>query len=109
MNSFENASSVYLFISRINHSCCPNCVAIGNKEKFNIRSIKAIPIGSEITISYIYLYYPFNERQRKLKEYNFICNCERCLLKNDSHLFVARCEQCENGKMYEENPGSFKC
>ena len=27
----ENASSVYLFISRINHSCCPNCVAIGNE------------------------------------------------------------------------------
>ena len=110
MNFFEsNGSSAYLFISRINHSCCPNCFAFTNEGKLNIRTIRNVNEGEEITISYIYLYNPWNERNKILKEYNFICTCERCFLKNDKNLRVIRCEQCKIGKMYENEKDSFKC
>lgn len=59
MNSFGiDGGSVYLLISRINHSCSPNCLHFKDKDKLNIRSINPIPAGTEITIFYIYLYYP---------------------------------------------------
>lgn len=63
MNSFSNnGSSAYLLISRINHSCCPNCLAFSDDLKKYIRTITPITKGTEITISYIFLYYPYTER-----------------------------------------------
>ena len=61
MNSFSNnGSSTYLLISRINHSCCPNSLAFSDDLKKFIRTMMPVKKGTEITISYIFLYYPFN-------------------------------------------------
>jgi hypothetical protein len=76
------ASHVGLFpkIARINHSCRPNC---GNywDEKSNLRVIYAardIAPGEEITVSYIPLLKSTKERQARLVQYGFTCDCSAC-------------------------------
>ncbi|KAG9229555.1 hypothetical protein BJ875DRAFT_474513 [Amylocarpus encephaloides] len=75
-------SNIGLFprIARINHSCRPNC---GNwwSSKNGHRVIYAardIEEGEEITVSYIPLLMKGKDRQARLAQYGFTCDCAAC-------------------------------
>jgi hypothetical protein len=67
-------------MARINHSCKPNC---GNfwserKEERIIFAQRNIEKGEEITVSYIPLLKSIKERQARLSQYGFVCDCPAC-------------------------------
>jgi hypothetical protein len=67
-------------MARINHSCKPNC---GNfwSEAASHRIIYAeshIEKGEEITVTYIPLLKSTKERQARLQQYGFVCDCSAC-------------------------------
>jgi hypothetical protein len=67
-------------LARINHSCRPNA-GNGWSEKTQKRVIYAmrdIGEGEEITVSYIPLLKPTSERQARLAQYGFLCDCAAC-------------------------------
>jgi SET domain-containing protein len=96
-NAYNTGSShIGLFpkTARINHSCNPNA---GNywDEKAAERVIYAsrdIEEGEEITVSYIPLLKPIKERQARLQQYGFTCDCSACQSEESryvqKHIFV---------------------
>jgi SET domain len=79
-NTGDNHVGSFPKTARINHSCRPNC---GNfwSEKTGQRVIYAesdIKKGDEITVSYIPLLKSIKERQARLKQYGFVCDCTAC-------------------------------
>lgn len=83
-NSFQKG--VFLKMSRFNHSCRPNAEYFWNKDDNcqDLRAIKKIDDGKEITISYIIgLKNPLTRDGRRLhlkNTFNFDCQCEVCCL-----------------------------
>lgn len=82
-NAYNTGTShVGLFpkMARINHSCRPNS---GNywSEESGVRVIYAaqnIAAGEEITVSYIPLLKSTKNRQARLAQYGFTCDCSAC-------------------------------
>ena len=69
---------VYLTISRINHSCSPNSVGSTGDTK-EIRALRPIMKGEEITLSYIINYWDSQwNRCLELNYWRFKCQCEVC-------------------------------
>ncbi|KAG9483979.1 hypothetical protein GDO78_009735 [Eleutherodactylus coqui] len=69
-------------MSLLNHSCDPNCVIIFEGKFLHLRTIKEIPQGEELTISYIDVKMPSHMRQLQLqRQYCFTCDCQRCMSK----------------------------
>jgi hypothetical protein len=72
---------VFLELSRVNHSCCPNSYDSwnANTEKRTLHAIRDINEGEEITIRY--KDGTFKSRQRELKRaFGFNCDCNTCSL-----------------------------
>ncbi|CAG8493713.1 2130_t:CDS:2 [Paraglomus occultum] len=70
---------IYPNVSLLNHSCWPNCIVVFEGLKMNVRSIRKIEIGEEVTISYTDLFLTGEERRKELHErYFFTCRCELC-------------------------------
>lgn len=70
----------YAVQSCVNHSCAPNaaadCLANG---QMAIRALTRIPAGSEVLLSYIEEEgADVHERREMLRDYGFLCKCERC-------------------------------
>ena len=83
-------SAMYKTISRINHSCAPNVVwswILGDKSKVakQVRVVREIKEGEEILVRYwgAFSFPSRDERQARLRDWNFICNCEVCSLTGD--------------------------
>ncbi|RDL38986.1 uncharacterized protein BP5553_03326 [Venustampulla echinocandica] len=79
-NTGDSKVGLFPKIARINHSCSPNS---GNwwSEKTDRRVIYAardIEKGEEITVSYIPLLKTTKDRQARLEQYGFICDCAAC-------------------------------
>ncbi len=79
-NTGDSHVGAFPKMARINHSCKPNC---GNfwSEKANHRVIYAeshIKKGEEITVTYIPLLKSIKERQARLQQYGFVCDCSAC-------------------------------
>lgn len=79
-NTGGNHVGMFPKIARINHSCKPNS---GNwwSENSNHRIIYAsrdIEKGEEITVSYIPLLKTARDRQARLQQYGFTCDCDAC-------------------------------
>lgn len=79
-NTGDKHIGLFPKIARINHSCRPNS---GNhwSENTGLRIIYAsrnIEKGEEITVSYIPLLKTIKERQSRLQQYGFTCDCEAC-------------------------------
>lgn len=79
-NTGDKHVGLFPKIARINHSCRPNS---GNwwSEKQGHRVIYAaldIQEGEEITVSYIPLLKKSSERQQRLGQYGFTCDCPAC-------------------------------
>ena len=79
-NSFGGVAGrgVGIKISRINHSCSPNCENIFNDGEIEITANQDISAGQEITISYINDFKNFKERQENCHKLGFVCSCELC-------------------------------
>eukprot|EP00933_Yihiella_yeosuensis_P003093 TRINITY_DN10547_c0_g1_i2.p1 TRINITY_DN10547_c0_g1~~TRINITY_DN10547_c0_g1_i2.p1 ORF type:complete len:377 (-),score=63.87 TRINITY_DN10547_c0_g1_i2:69-1199(-) len=68
-------------VSRFNHSCSPNLEQSWDEDAGEAHLIAAeeIPAGEELTISYIELRLPREERRQRLREnYGFECHCSAC-------------------------------
>ncbi|KAF0719269.1 Aste57867_1155 [Aphanomyces stellatus] len=71
----------------LNHSCAPNCIITFHKRQLQIRAIRPIPSGEELTVSYIELMATHHDRQDELRaSYFFTCQCSRCLTPEPSDL-----------------------
>lgn len=86
-------SGIYVFCSRLNHSCDPNCIfdfskaqSLENTKTYAIsiatrRNIKA---GDQLTISYVPLKMRLGVRQDNLlMNHGFTCDCPRCMAEGD--------------------------
>lgn len=80
-------NGLFLNISRFNHSCCPFAEFTWNprKRRQELRAIRNIPCGTEITISYFSLAVAARDRRGRKEylqtNYGFPCDCPACSLK----------------------------
>lgn len=93
VSNHKKLAGIYVFCSRLNHSCSPNCSFsisksqdLKNKETYSItisarRDIRA---GEQLTISYLPLKMRLGVRQDSLlMNHGFTCDCERCVTEGD--------------------------
>ncbi|RNA05698.1 histone-lysine N-methyltransferase SMYD3 [Brachionus plicatilis] len=77
-------SGIYLSVSSIDHSCEPNSVVTFNGFKIFVKAIRKLESEEKYSISYIDILMPKKFRQQTLlKNYYFLCKCDRCLFKNE--------------------------
>lgn len=85
MNIFPGGR-VFWTMSRINHSCAPNCVFTNAPGRWGLRTLRPIRKGEELTISYLgeELLLPTGQRRWLLwRSKCFICQCSRCRSSED--------------------------
>ena len=71
---------LFLNLSRVNHSCCPNSVDCKGTMK-ELRAIKRIVRGEEITMRYIVDNWDIRaNRRQELRYWQFECSCQVCSL-----------------------------
>uniref|UniRef100_A0A8C9W9B6 [histone H3]-lysine(4) N-trimethyltransferase n=1 Tax=Scleropages formosus TaxID=113540 RepID=A0A8C9W9B6_SCLFO len=75
----EAGVGLYPSMSLLNHDCKPNCVVMFEGVQLHLRAIQEIKALEELTISYIDVVMPSEDRKRQLqKQYHFLCKCVRC-------------------------------
>ena len=67
----------------MNHSCDPNVEILWENDpstplQANVIALKEIVPGDELVFSYIDNDLPYEQRQLKLRDYGFECNCKKC-------------------------------
>ncbi|CAH2249964.1 histone-lysine N-methyltransferase SMYD3 [Pelobates cultripes] len=88
------AVGLYPSMSLLNHSCDPNCVIVFEGRCLLLRTVKEIPKGEELTISYIDVMMPTHQRQSQLqRQYCFTCDCHQCLSRDKAEDMLAGDEQ----------------
>ncbi|KAL1918701.1 uncharacterized protein VTP21DRAFT_2723 [Calcarisporiella thermophila] len=88
---------VYPLAAMVNHSCWPNCIAMFEEDQMVIRCLRDIEEGEELTISYVDIALPTEERRRELLErYFFICNCDLCQKRKPSDIDLRCAFKCSN-------------
>ncbi|RKP36183.1 hypothetical protein BJ085DRAFT_27159, partial [Dimargaris cristalligena] len=91
-----------------NHSCEPNCLLVSKDDGcVAVRTLKNVEAGQELTVSYVDLFQPREQRRRDLLvNKHFWCECRRCnaLLSNSIDRFMdgLLCRRCKNGVMVFE-------
>lgn len=71
---------IYSTPSLFNHSCSPNCVVTFNGIEMNIITVKEIDVNDEMTIPYVDIGLPKEQRKKDLQSHFFFdCNCYICL------------------------------
>ncbi|KAN0113180.1 SET domain containing protein [Hyaloscypha variabilis] len=85
-NTGENHVGLFPKTARINHSCRPNCGNFWSErsEERVIYAQREIEEGEEITVSYIPLLKAVKERQARLQQYGFVCDCAACQSEESS-------------------------
>ncbi|KAJ1933396.1 hypothetical protein GGF37_006744, partial [Kickxella alabastrina] len=90
------------------HSCSPNCVYIGETNGvMYVRTMTDVAADADLTISYVELYQPREQRRRDLLlARHFWCKCRRCstLLSQSVDRFMdgIQCTECNSGVMIFE-------
>ncbi|KAF8994392.1 hypothetical protein BDQ17DRAFT_1202347, partial [Cyathus striatus] len=76
----EQYGAILKEMSRINHSCRPNCTHNFDIASFSfeLRATKTIGVGEEILYSYCNIGIPTENRQAALMPYGFACTCQSC-------------------------------
>ncbi|CAH0520496.1 unnamed protein product [Peronospora belbahrii] len=77
----ELGAGCFPLAAMINHSCDPNCAItfVSKTLDMEIRAMKPIKSGEEITQTYVDIALPRRERQQRLqRKYHFCCKCARC-------------------------------
>lgn len=92
-NSYSSKPSgryqvVYPFMSKVNHSCCPNAWVVAPDDgPGQLICLRPMAPGDEVTVSYlndVQLGFPVELRQGLLAEaWEFDCRCSRCEASND--------------------------
>lgn len=108
-NHFNNKNNryLYLFASKFNHSCNPNCNWVIIDGIIKIKSLREINQSEECTLSYIGLETliksTFNRQNVILENCRFICKCEKCIKIPTDKCFVCdnknnllSCSKCKN-------------
>ncbi|KAK2609220.1 hypothetical protein QQS21_002302 [Conoideocrella luteorostrata] len=74
--------AVYSTISRINHSCLPNCYSSWNRNlgQQTVHAIRPILTGQEITISYVHGGTSTDRKAELMEGFGFECGCGSCSL-----------------------------
>ncbi|KAJ2779732.1 hypothetical protein H4R18_003835 [Coemansia javaensis] len=92
----------------LHHSCRPNCVftAEANGALF-VRTLRDVPADAELTVSYVELYQPREQRRRELLlTRHFWCKCRRCSTalsqSVDRVMDGIQCAVCRRGVMIFE-------
>ena len=99
-NGFQG--SVYLKVSRFNHSCHPNAMVEDVNGQVQLRAIGKIKTGQEINWNYLGEYSGFRNRkyrhQNLLKSWGFLCCCELCEneVDIDAEVFEPLLQEAEN-------------
>jgi len=72
--------SVYLFTSRMNHSCSPNCDVFHRGDRIFVFALRSIACGEEISISYEpnIRQMKFGRKELLFNEFGFECRCPKC-------------------------------
>ncbi|KAJ2831425.1 hypothetical protein FBU31_002275, partial [Coemansia sp. 'formosensis'] len=90
------------------HSCSPNCMYVGDADgTLHIRTLVPVTANTELTIPYVELYQPREQRRRDLlMTRHFWCKCRRCstLLSHsvDRLMDGIQCTSCKQGVMIFE-------
>ncbi|KAJ1950448.1 hypothetical protein FBU59_000677, partial [Linderina macrospora] len=91
-----------------NHSCNPNCVFVGEQSgTLYIRTLTDVAANTDLTVSYVEVYQPREQRRRDLLlTRHFWCKCRRCstLLSQSVDRFMdgIQCQECKKGVMIFE-------
>lgn len=113
---YNKNQCVYNILTRISHSCDPNCYLKLYGSRQECCTIKDISIGEELTISYNNernIKPTYERRRQYLKYKEFLCECSRCIaIGDDTRQF--NCEYCNGIQMIhqplEDFPPEFtKC
>ncbi|CAG2116598.1 unnamed protein product, partial [Medioppia subpectinata] len=72
---------LYMQYSLLGHSCQPNSAFVFNDQtkSMELRAMRPIGAGEEITISYIQIYKTRARRQRELQWLTIVCECDKCV------------------------------
>ena len=101
-HSDNNSLIMYNMTSFMSHSCKPSCVwSFGDGDTFNLRAVRDLVSGCELTISYIsedQVAMPTILRRKLLEGWKFHCSCERCSPSHDK-LRVLKCPTCNFGEL----------
>ncbi|XP_028295376.1 histone-lysine N-methyltransferase SMYD3 isoform X1 [Gouania willdenowi] len=86
----ELGVGLYPSLSLLNHDCRPNCVTVFEGTKLQLRAVRDISSGEELTISYIETLLLTEDRQRQLEDqYHFSCHCQQCESQEKDTLFLS--------------------
>ena len=96
------AGHLFLDLSLINHSCLPNTMwrmtsEQSQQEIEELRAIREIKAGEEITAPYLDLFTAFLQNKQEkldglLKNWNFLCECPKCVNSEEDSLKNLRSE-----------------
>lgn len=88
----EYGAGLYPLAALVNHSCAPNCVqSFTSGGVIEVRVMRALAEGEEVTISYVDLAQPPKERRAELLgRYCFECACSACVQPPEQEEFKAR-------------------
>ncbi|KAJ8129079.1 hypothetical protein O1611_g4552 [Lasiodiplodia mahajangana] len=80
-------AGLFIQASRFNHSCDPNVhyTTSAERRRWVGRATRDIRLGEELTISYLPLYHPTEERQASTMDWGFKCLCDRCRGAEDTY------------------------
>lgn len=97
----DRSTGLFLFSSRINHSCAPNAISHHRPDhKIVYRALRDITAGEELTVMYYQaaLFRSTAERRSHLESrYLFFCDCVRCCLPRER---AVCCPQCPSGAIF---------
>jgi len=111
----HNKYRIFPIVPKFRHKCCSNAttnVVIDNPNMREIRAIKDIKKGEEVTINYLFTFakhiHKFlnrDQRQKQLKMWNVVCDCNHCLSRKDEdkikdmiHIKDLRTKAIQSGK-----------
>ncbi|KAI0044074.1 SET domain-containing protein [Auriscalpium vulgare] len=76
--------AIFEDMSRVNHSCSPNAEFLWNMDTLtgDVRALRHIAPGEQITTSYVDVFSPYTSRLDTLwRSYTFRCQCPTCTLQ----------------------------
>ncbi|CAG2114599.1 unnamed protein product [Medioppia subpectinata] len=80
-------SGLYVTYSLFGHSCQPNSALVMKKDlSLQLRAMRPIAAGEDITISYVSLQQNRANRQKALEFWSIDCECDKCVQKLDSRV-----------------------
>ncbi|KAM9817541.1 histone-lysine N-methyltransferase SMYD3 [Neosynchiropus ocellatus] len=89
----EVGVGLYPSFSLLNHDCRPNCVLMFEGPRAQLRAVRDVRPGEELTISYIETLLDSEGRQKQLQEqFHFSCSCCRCRSRDTDELLLSGAE-----------------